>query len=183
MAGPVRAKLDAAMGHKEAGNERLKIGDTKQACFSYKLGLTYLKDFELGAPDEGGDNAGIMRFANRSVGEAKPTEAEQQEARDLYLSLALNLAQANLKREKWDDVIRFATDALRLDPDNPKALYRRGKAYFGKGDLDNAQGDWTRVHETDPAAVAKELKLLEKAFAAHKQKEKATFAKMFSPAD
>lgn len=37
--------------------------------------------------------------------------------------------------------------------------------------------------ETDPAAVAKELKLLEKAFAAHKQKEKATFAKMFSPAD
>lgn len=71
MAGPVRAKLDAAMGHKEAGNDRLKIGDTKQvlcpppplrgrhgstlsqACFSYKLGLTYLKDFELGAPDEG----------------------------------------------------------------------------------------------------------------------------------
>lgn len=38
-----------------------------------------------------------MRFANRSVGEAKPTEAEKQEARHLYLSLTLNLAQANLR--------------------------------------------------------------------------------------
>mmetsp|Transcript_41548 Transcript_41548/g.67298 ORF Transcript_41548/g.67298 Transcript_41548/m.67298 type:complete len:131 (-) Transcript_41548:791-1183(-) len=109
-----------------------------------------------------------------------PRKTKKKEAREIHVSLNLNLAQANLKREKWDDAVRFANAALAVDPENTKALYRRGKASFSKGDLDNAKSDWLKVQEKDPAAVAKELKQLDAAFVKHKQKEKATFSKMFS---
>ena len=45
---------------------------------------------------------------------------------------------------------RFANAALAVDPENTKALYRRGKASFSKGDLDNAKSDWLKVQVCPP---------------------------------
>eukprot|EP00668_Euglena_longa_P011340 GGOE01013735.1.p1 GENE.GGOE01013735.1~~GGOE01013735.1.p1 ORF type:complete len:197 (-),score=82.85 GGOE01013735.1:301-870(-) len=173
-----RAKINKALELKELGNELLKAGNAQKACFQYKLALSFLKGF--GASELGGEANAIMSMAQRSKKEKEASEEEKGEAKELSVVLNLNLAQANLKREKWDDAIRFASEALSLDENNAKGLYRRGKAYFSKGDLDGAKADWTTLHGIEPQTVAKELKQLEKAFAAHKQKEKAAFGKMFA---
>lgn len=46
----------------------------------------------------------------------------------LQLSCFLNAAQACLNDNEWGDAIAHATSALGKDPDNVKALYRRGVA-------------------------------------------------------
>ena len=48
-------------------------------------------------------------------------------ARDLRLSLALNLAAVSLKLEEWGKAAAYASKALDVDPDNLKAIYRRGQ--------------------------------------------------------
>ncbi|CAN0407985.1 unnamed protein product, partial [Ectocarpus sp. 8 AP-2014] len=46
----------------------------------------------------------------------------------LQLSCFLNAAQACLNGKEWGEAIAHATSALGKEPDNVKALYRRGVA-------------------------------------------------------
>lgn len=43
----------------------------------------------------------------------------------------MNAAQASLNGKEWGDAIAHATSALGKEPDNVKALYRRGVARWG----------------------------------------------------
>ena len=63
----------------------------------------------------------------------------------------------------YPDTIRHTTSALELEPDNIKALYRRGKAHAASWDVQEATADLQRAAELDPSlrsAVEKELKSL-----------------------
>jgi Flp pilus assembly protein TadD len=53
--------------------------------------------------------------------------------------LRLNLSQALLKLNKFGEVVDHSTKVLKDDPQNPKALYRRGVAYSRSQDFDRAQ--------------------------------------------
>ena len=185
---PSQKKVNIAHERKVQGNEHLKQKNPKKACFEYKIGLSYLKDFVASA-DGGGENAGMMKFVQQNQPGAKPTKLEQQEGADLYVVLNSNIAQAYLNREdllkdgkdgRWDEAVKYATAALAVDPTNTKALYRRGKAHFKKNELDEAQADWTKVQEADPALVEKEMRQLQRAYAQFKEKEKAVYKNMFS---
>jgi len=70
--------------------------------------------------------------------------------RDLRLSLALNLAAVSLKLEEWGKAAAYASKALDVDPDNLKAIYRRGQARIGTRDYEDAKKDLLRAAKMSP---------------------------------
>lgn len=72
--------------------------------------------------------------------------------------------------------------ALDLDPNHVKCLFRRGKCLLELGKLDEARDDLTRVQELEPdnREVLVELKRLREAVAAHDREESKKYRKMFS---
>jgi tetratricopeptide (TPR) repeat protein len=61
-----------------------------------------------------------------------------------------NLAACVLKKENWNKAIEYTQKALKNDPDNIKALYRRAQAYIGDGNTDKAREDLKKLTEKDP---------------------------------
>lgn len=53
-----------------------------------------------------------------------------KKAADIRLSLANNLAATSLKCEQWSMAVQYANRALDVDPDNAKAIYRRGQGHL-----------------------------------------------------
>lgn len=78
---------------------------------------------------------------------------------------------------------RFGSrQALELDPNHIKCLFRRGKCLLELGQLDAARDDLVRVQELDGQnrEVLVELKRLREALAAHDREESKKYVKMFS---
>lgn len=97
------------MKQKEAGNEHLKQGNAKAAVDSYKEGIDFV-EYETAA-----------------------------DAKAIYKTLQLNIAQAYLKLNKNKEAAEAAGKVLKDDSINLKALYRRGLAYSKSQDFDRAQ--------------------------------------------
>lgn len=98
-----------ALKAKEIGNEYLKQGNAKAAVDSYKEGIDFV-EHETAA-----------------------------DAKAIFKTLQLNIAQAYLKINKNKDAAEAATKVLKEEPANLKALYRRGVAYSRSQDFDRAQ--------------------------------------------
>lgn len=62
----------------------------------------------------------------------------------------LNRAMAYIKLAKYMDADRDCTTALKLSPNNVKALYRRATARVGAGKLEEAKRDYEEVLRLDP---------------------------------
>lgn len=90
----------------------------------------------------------------------------------MKIPLLLNFAQCKLMKKEYYSVIEHCTTVLKMEPDNVKALYRRGKAYIGTWDEDKATYDLKRVIELDPSLqniIDKELQVFSESI---KQKDK-----------
>lgn len=59
--------------------------------------------------------------------------------KEIELPVCLNLALSYLKIEQYHYAIKYASQALDKDPENQKALYRRGRAYMGIGEFVKAK--------------------------------------------
>lgn len=72
--------------------------------------------------------------------------------------------------------------SLEIEPNNIKALYRRGKACLSSGETDTALQDFMRVKELDPGnkAVATEIAACRKINRDAHEKDKKLYANMFS---
>eukprot|EP01001_Neometanema_parovale_P009785 NODE_6026_length_886_cov_111.808650_g5797_i0.p1 GENE.NODE_6026_length_886_cov_111.808650_g5797_i0~~NODE_6026_length_886_cov_111.808650_g5797_i0.p1 ORF type:complete len:184 (+),score=53.50 NODE_6026_length_886_cov_111.808650_g5797_i0:60-554(+) len=137
---------------KEEANQLLKEGNLKKASFTYKQALMFVNDLSGGAKNsDPNDQSMAMMQAFAGKNAPKATVDEEAAAKAVALSLYLNLAHVDIKRELWHNAIEHAEKALSLDPGNIKGLYRRGKGHFGRGDIDRAKEDWERVREQDPS--------------------------------
>lgn len=65
----------------------------------------------------------------------------------MEIPTCLNLALAYLKVKEYQLAIKFATQALSKDPENAKALFRRGSAHMARGELDKAKEDLKQANE------------------------------------
>ena len=101
--------MASALALKESGNEKLKTGNAKGAVDDYKEGIDFVEHETLA------------------------------ESKQLLKTLRLNIAQAYLKLNKNSDVVDQCTKVLKDEPNNLKALYRRGVAYGKSQDFDRAQ--------------------------------------------
>jgi hypothetical protein len=144
--------------NKEEGTELFKGGNWKPACARYHKALSHCsKFFDLSKEDE-------------------------EEVRQMKLTLYLNIASCYIKLAQWDQVFRNCEDALNIDPVNVKALFRRASAYEGKKEWEKALTDMKRCQEInvkeDPL-VTKSLERIKKEIAKEKNKEKAMWGKAF----
>mmetsp|Transcript_30563 Transcript_30563/g.69030 ORF Transcript_30563/g.69030 Transcript_30563/m.69030 type:complete len:724 (-) Transcript_30563:29-2200(-) len=154
---PTKRRMEIVQKNKKEANELFSDGNYRHAAARYAKALTHCsKFFDLGP-------------------------AEEEEVREVKLSLHLNASLAYIKLDKPDNALRSAESALELDADNVKALYRRASVYYQKRKFDDATMDLDRAHKLAPddKAVAKLRRLVDGQVAKQKKKEKAMAKKMF----
>lgn len=136
-------KLDKVPKLKELGNKLYKEQNYSQAADKYAEAIGILEQL-------------IMK--------EKPGDPSWHELEDKKSPLLLNFAQCKLVLQDYYPVIEHTTTALKREPDNVKALYRRAKAHVGAWNPEEARSDFERVMELDSSLinnVKKELKILE----------------------
>ncbi|KAG7384524.1 hypothetical protein PHYPSEUDO_002512 [Phytophthora pseudosyringae] len=158
-------KLAACDEFRVLGNLFFKHGQYQRAAFHYHKALVY---FEYVFTD---------------------TDEEEAQADALKLKLLLNFAACRLKTMHLDDAVHHANQALEVDPDNVKALYRRAQAYRLKDEFGLARADIGRAVELSKAAesadslLMQEKKLLQAKMLAYKLRTKQVSAAMFGNGD
>lgn len=145
--------------NKEEGTELFKDKNFRPAAARYQKALTHAaKFFDLSKEDEA-------------------------EVRTLKLSLYLNLASCYIKMENWEQVLRNCTDALAIDENSVKALFRRASYFENKKDWDKALNDLKKCAKLNGATEDKAITLaterIKKQIQNEKNKEKKTWGKLF----
>lgn len=69
----------------------------------------------------------------------KPTPEQEKQVKDLTDTMHLNLAACYIKEEKWEKAAQRAGKVLEKQPENAKALFRRGHARIFLNDFDSAK--------------------------------------------
>jgi len=136
-------KNDKVPELKEEGNRLYREGHHGPAAERYAQALAILEQLML---------------------REKPHDEEWLELQKVKLPLLLNFAQCKLLEGEFYAVIEHCSEVLEVEPDNVKALYRRGRAHAGAWNPERAKKDLWRAAELDPAlaaACAKEIRRVE----------------------
>lgn len=94
----------------------------------------------------------------------KPGDEVWQNLNKIQIPLLLNFCQCKLLSKEYYTVIEHCNTVLKHQPDNVKALFRRGKAHIGAWNPEEAKTDLERVIELDSSVTKearKQLKILE----------------------
>lgn len=67
--------------------------------------------------------------------------------KEIEIPVCLNLGLSYLKVKDFGLSAKYCTQALTKEPENDKALYRRGMAYLGSGDIEKAKADLTKAYD------------------------------------
>lgn len=100
----------------------------------------------------------------------------------LWVTCKLNAAQAAINMQDFPLAMTLSTAALKKDPTNVKALYRRGLSRNHLGLVDEALDDLNKALELDPdnKPVKVEIASAKKHIADALKKQKAAYGNMFS---
>jgi tetratricopeptide (TPR) repeat protein len=136
-------RLDAAASHRAAGNELFKAGRWADARASYERGLHQAGFDEVQYNFELLDQHRALVDAVRIP---------------LWLNVAacsLKLGAAELEDAKASSrrAIESCSEVLKLEPNNVKALFRRGQAYQLGSRLENARADLVKAAHLEPTDV------------------------------
>ena len=104
------------------------------------------------------------------------------EGKQLLVTCLLNSAQAYINLHDYPTAVLKSTAVLKLEPDNVKALYRRGLARNHSGLADEALEDLNRALSKEPEnkSVKLEIQKSKKMIIEAKKKAKAAYGSMFS---
>ncbi|KAG0004348.1 hypothetical protein BGZ80_002768 [Entomortierella chlamydospora] len=95
----------------------------------------------------------------------KNSEASEHQKNEIKTNLAIiysNMAACHLKNGKYARAIEVCNSALKNDPDNVKAKFRRGQAKAADGNLAGAEADFLSLGEQVPGVKAELMKLKSK---------------------
>ncbi|XP_071445816.1 AH receptor-interacting protein [Hetaerina americana] len=94
----------------------------------------------------------------------KPGDEEWLVLQNMKIPLLLNFSQCKLIQSDYYTVIEHCSTVLKSEPDNVKALFRRGKAHIGAWNPKEAKEDLERAAKLNPslsAVISEELRKLE----------------------
>lgn len=113
--------------------------------------------------------------------EADFTGDLKKEKDNIALTTHLNLALCYLKTDQSFQAKEECTKALELDPQNEKALFRRGQAYLGLASPEIAIEDFREVLKIQPknTAASKQIIICNNLIKKQLAKEKKLYANMF----
>lgn len=137
----VTEKWRRACYHKQRGLELYSRGAYQYAFRRFGLTLKYVISLEHDVP------AG---------------QEDGMDIKGLKLSCYLNVAACQMRHHNYESVVTNSSKALALQPNNAKALYRRGAALLQLQEYERAREDLTMAQKLEPKnqAVAKQLQLL-----------------------
>uniref|UniRef100_A0A8C4Q180 peptidylprolyl isomerase n=1 Tax=Eptatretus burgeri TaxID=7764 RepID=A0A8C4Q180_EPTBU len=152
-----KEKLEQSAIVKDKGTKYFKAGKIQQAISMYKKLTTWL------------DNEYAM------------SEDEDRTSKALLLATHSNLALCYLRLGEPVLAVQSSDKALQLDPNNEKALFRRGEARTAQGDFEAARLDFQAVRRINPGnqtALAREAKCKERQ-REQREQDKRLYANMF----
>lgn len=152
-------KLNILKIIKESGNHFYRKGEFANSAHKYKKCTRYYRHFKDVITDE--------------------TELKRLE--EVQLMNLTNLAATELKMELYDDVRLTCNEAIALEQNNVKALYRRGIANVKLCNYENAVNDLNEALrlETGNREVLKELEYAKNLLKGYRDVEKVKYQKMF----
>uniref|UniRef100_UPI00358FF3F3 peptidyl-prolyl cis-trans isomerase FKBP4-like n=1 Tax=Myxine glutinosa TaxID=7769 RepID=UPI00358FF3F3 len=152
-----KEKLEQSAIVKDKGSKYFKVGKIHQAISMYKK-LTSWLDHEYAM-----------------------SEDEDRTSKALLLAAHSNLALCYLRLGEPILAAESSDKALELDPNNEKALFRRGEARTAQGDFEAARLDFQAVRRINPGnqtALARETKCKEQQ-REQRERDKRLYANMF----
>jgi tetratricopeptide (TPR) repeat protein len=155
---PKKRRMEIVMKNKAEANELFSDGNYKFAAARYTKALSHCAKFVDLNPDD------------------------TVEVNAVKLSLNMNLALAYCKLENYDQALRVCNEALVIDPDSAKALYRRAWVFYEKKRWSAAMTDVRSALKGSPEGRGAIVKLQDKIeWQIKKQdaKEKKMAQKMF----
>jgi tetratricopeptide (TPR) repeat protein len=150
-------RMRLVVKNKDEGTELFKGGNFRPAAARYQKALTHISKFFDLSPED------------------------QVEVTALKLSLFLNLSQCYIKLENWDLALRNIEDALAIDNNSSKAIFRRATVFEAKKDYEEALKDFKRAEELTPQdkLISKAVERVSKLVQKEREKEKKMWGRAF----
>ena len=123
---PVKERVERVAILKDTCSKLVKAGKLHKAEKMYRR----VYDFFVGKDARG-------NFCEENV-ETEEYKADLGKLDMLAKLNYTNLAVVTLKRNKFDECIKYATEALEVDPKNTKALFLQARSYTAKTEYDKA---------------------------------------------
>ncbi|EAU85357.2 hypothetical protein CC1G_07051 [Coprinopsis cinerea okayama7 len=148
---PVQQKVNTAKQLKDNGDQAFKAGKTKEALGFYHQALMYLH--------------GLDKNALQSIGmgskPASPDEAKdgkdakvKTEVDEILEKVYANMSACHLKNENWQRAVDTADKALKINENNFKAMFRKGKGLGQQGFFEKAVKILEEVKTKNPSDAA-----------------------------
>ena len=180
-------KLDFAEKAKEMGTDYFKAGKYELAAKKYKQITEYLEPEGEEMDDKMDDDMDDDSDAE----DKEPVEEKKVEkvvdpdfnkkSAELIVAGFSNQALCYLKLSQGMDAFKACESALKLDPSNIKALFRRGQASEMNQEFEEAIGYYKAVLEVDPknTVAANKVKFCRNKINSYKASERKKYANMF----
>eukprot|EP00794_Sanderia_malayensis_P020152 gene20152-22126_t len=170
----IEDKIKKAYLLKNEGSEHFKASNYQNAIRKYHHALLHVKGLDQG------ELKNMMMLSSNNT-QSLLSEESKKSIQELHLICYNNLAACLLKRENFQKVIEYADKAIALEPDNTKALFRRGTAYFHLKKFCNAEDDFNKILSMNPQekSVQKYLTAISSERYKDFEKEKQMYKKMF----
>ncbi|XP_051562717.1 peptidyl-prolyl cis-trans isomerase FKBP5-like isoform X1 [Myxocyprinus asiaticus] len=153
----LKEKLERAVLVKQKGTQYFKAGRYNHAVIQYQRIVTWL-EMECGAGKE-----------------------QLQAIQALLLVAHLNLALCYLRLREYSQTVENCDKVMELDPENEKALYRRGEARLLRNEFSLALGDFRQVLQVNSfnRAARSQIVVCQRKIREHHERDKKIYANMF----
>lgn len=155
-------RLTSIPALKEEGNAKYKEGDYEAANKKYSEALGRLEQLML---------------------REKPGDEEWVKLNDMKMPLLLNFSQCQILQGEYYTAIEHCSTVLEKQPDNVKALYRRGRAYVEVFSPAEAKRDLEKAAKLDTSIAPSCRKLLVRLAKMEAEKnlqDKNAYSKLFT---
>jgi len=137
---PVATRRDIGCRKRERGNWWYTRQEHTLAIQCYRRALDYLSDIE----------GGVSLKAEKGDDSSQGTEAELRGLMEDCLKVYNNLAAAQMKIKAYDAALQSVENVLRCQPNNVKAVFRKGKILAAKGENSSAVAALRLASQLEP---------------------------------
>lgn len=165
---------EVAENIKEIGNQQFKQQNFEMARRKYKKALRYI--------DHDDDSSGSSFHSDEDNDSKDKEDKKPDRYKEVALPCYLNSAACKLKLNDYAGAVEDCNEALVLDKDSVKALFRRGQAHAAVKDYDEAMVDLQASCKLAPGdkAIRNEIARVKKHLEERRKKEKQIYSKLFS---
>lgn len=123
-----------------------------------------------------------LRYLNRLHDGEEMSSEQEKRLLELQANCLLNSAASHLKNRRYEDALNDCNEALDIDSENAKALFRKGQALHGNRDYDNSLKTLYTALKLAPSdkSINAEIIAVKGEIQAYKAQEKRAFSKLFA---